>query len=640
MSVASLLLKRPFKCRTVDKLDIFGDGSGKVLYRLDGNANDESGNYHGTETAITYGGGVYERGAVFNGSTSSILTSYSTSSSSAVSVSLWFKASTIRSTDDNNLAIIINSTNSHQYAIACKNSNTLYFGCYNGSLNLITYTVSLNTWYHVVLTDTGTSLSAYVNGTQVGTSVSHTNPTLGTNYWTLGDAYATNAITGSIDQVRIFNRAITATEVATLYAECAPTSTVDNINPFKDGSLKALYQFNGDATDKTGVYNGTATNVTYATGKLGQCAVFNGASLVSTSFSLSANVFSYSGWVKITTPSSTIQSIVDFTTNRAMLSSGNGTNAYLSYYDGGTYRTFSAYTLPSNTFVFISLVVNGTTAYLYADGVLKGTSACTSIIPSGGMYIGRYAGSAGGFLTGSIDQLRLFNKALTPMEIASLYCETTPLEEPLSTLVDPFKDGNGKALYRLEGNALDESGNYNGTTSNVTYAGSFLLGARCGVFNGSSSGISIPVIPTSDSPISISAWVKPAATKDQCVIEYGRTQSGNGAFRVLLNASGQVQVQSYNGANTTTSTTQQVYSTGVWMHIVAVYSGGNIMIYWNGTLVKTTAVVYTYVINTATASIGKDVLNTLYFNGSIDQVRTFNRGLTSTEAQSIYTAGA
>lgn len=60
------------KCRTIDKLDIFGDGSCKALYRLDGNANDESGNYHGTETAITYGGGVYERGAVFNGTSSYI----------------------------------------------------------------------------------------------------------------------------------------------------------------------------------------------------------------------------------------------------------------------------------------------------------------------------------------------------------------------------------------------------------------------------------------------------------------------------------------------------------------------------------------------------------------------------------------
>ena len=60
------------KCRTIDKVDIFGDSSGVALYQLDGNANDTGGNYHGTETAITYGGGVYERGAVFNGTASDI----------------------------------------------------------------------------------------------------------------------------------------------------------------------------------------------------------------------------------------------------------------------------------------------------------------------------------------------------------------------------------------------------------------------------------------------------------------------------------------------------------------------------------------------------------------------------------------
>ena len=70
MSIAGLLRRASSKCRTIDKVDIFGDNSGVALYRLDGNANDESGNYHGTETAVTYGGGVYERGAVFNGSSS------------------------------------------------------------------------------------------------------------------------------------------------------------------------------------------------------------------------------------------------------------------------------------------------------------------------------------------------------------------------------------------------------------------------------------------------------------------------------------------------------------------------------------------------------------------------------------------
>ena len=42
-------------------------------------------------------------------------------------------------------------------------------------------------------------------------------------------------------------------------------NTVDLYNPFPDGGGVALYQLNGDATDVSGNYDGTATNVTYGT---------------------------------------------------------------------------------------------------------------------------------------------------------------------------------------------------------------------------------------------------------------------------------------------------------------------------------------------------------------------------------------
>ena len=57
----------------------------------------------------------------------------------------------------------------------------------------------------------------------------------------------------------------------------ACTNTVDLYNPFPDGGGLALYQLNGDATDVSGNYNGTATNVTYGAGQFGQAGVFNGS---------------------------------------------------------------------------------------------------------------------------------------------------------------------------------------------------------------------------------------------------------------------------------------------------------------------------------------------------------------------------
>ena len=56
------------------------------------------------------------------------------------------------------------------------------------------------------------------------------------------------------------------------------TDTVDLYNPFPDGGGVALYQLNGNATDVSGNYDGTATSVTYGAGEFGQAGVFNGTS--------------------------------------------------------------------------------------------------------------------------------------------------------------------------------------------------------------------------------------------------------------------------------------------------------------------------------------------------------------------------
>ena len=55
--------------------------------------------------------------------------------------------------------------------------------------------------------------------------------------------------------------------------------------------------------------------------------------------------------------------------------------------------------------------------------------------------------------------------------------------------VDPFGDSSGVALYKLENNANDEGGVYNGTPTNVTY-GTGVFG-QAGVFNGSNSFIEV-----------------------------------------------------------------------------------------------------------------------------------------------------
>lgn len=207
------------KCRTIDKLDIFGDGSCKALYRLDGNANDESGSYHGTETNVTYGGGVYERGAVFNGSTSKITSSYSSSSNSVQSFSFWFKANA--SSFSNLLGCSDNST--YGGIIVQWYPNKLQILTSNSSSNawnslITTSTLAINTWHHAVVVSIGSAIYVYINGILNGSISSLCASSSLRSMW-VGYGGGGACFNGSIDQVRIFNKALTQSEVTALYNE-------------------------------------------------------------------------------------------------------------------------------------------------------------------------------------------------------------------------------------------------------------------------------------------------------------------------------------------------------------------------------------------------------------------------------------
>lgn len=212
-------------------------------------------------------------------------------------------------------------------------------------------------------------------------------------------------------------------------------------------------------------------------------------------------------------------------------------------------------------------------------------------------------------------------------------------------LYNPFPDGGGVALYQLNGNADDVSGNYDGTASNVTYGtGQF---GQAGVFNGSSSYINLPNLGISGSQArTISLWVKlnsiPPSSVDQL---YSQGTNNNGeAFNIETTTTGKIQV-SYAGKEINSTTT---LSLNTWYNVVVAYKGSSVEtlsntdIYING--VQETVVdgggVYTGIANTINSdySLGyRRNISTLFYDGSIDQVRIFNRALRPYEVEALYT---
>jgi hypothetical protein len=212
-------------------------------------------------------------------------------------------------------------------------------------------------------------------------------------------------------------------------------------------------------------------------------------------------------------------------------------------------------------------------------------------------------------------------------------------------LYNPFPDGGGVALYQLNGNADDVSGNYNGTASNVTYgAGQF---GQAGVFNSSNSS-QIEIAATATTPVdvsksnySISLWVKTTSTSSERLISKYANDDAVAPFTLANNADGTLSFVERGGSGGTVTeitTTTLTVNNGNWHHVVVTKSPTATTIYIdNSAFVNNNT--HTQVDGGTTPwRIGRDNPSSpSYFNGEIDQVRIFNRALRPYEVEALYT---
>ena len=201
-------------------------------------------------------------------------------------------------------------------------------------------------------------------------------------------------------------------------------------------------------------------------------------------------------------------------------------------------------------------------------------------------------------------------------------------------LYNPFPDGGGIALYQLNGDATDVSGNYDGTATNVTYgAGEF---GQAGIFNGSSSEITNSGTVNVDLDFSVSLWFnnQGAGTHNGQVLWNGKDRDNALDINYLQKT---VSFYLYDGTlqNVNTST----FTSG-WNNVVVTRSKtSGLKIYLNGSLQDTNSFTGNASALTATETIGNLGRAGIdrFFNGSIDQVRVFTRALRPYEVEALYT---
>ena len=164
-----------------------------------------------------------------------------------------------------------------------------------------------NRWYHAVLVNDGTSLYWYLNDTLLHTdspvpsswTFSNANPiTLG------GQNGAFRTFNGKLDEVRIYNRPLSASEVAKLYSASLPTPETLPFEYSVDAHTLGLWHLDessgSTAIDDLGINNGVVSGTTIVPGRFGYCRYFNAPSdNVSLTFASSYKIqdFTMEAWV-------------------------------------------------------------------------------------------------------------------------------------------------------------------------------------------------------------------------------------------------------------------------------------------------------------------------------------------------------
>lgn len=212
----------------------------QALYQFNDNINDTCGNYNGVSSSnVTYAAGKYKNAAQLNGSSSNIFLPDNSNFdlTASQSISLW-----INSNNSGN-AWLLHKGDPESYGI-WTNGSILYFTLYNPSYSqLTTSSITLNTWYHVVLTvdSAGTGCILYLNGAVADSNTFGAAVNTNTSDVRIGSykggSYFWN---GAIDQLRYFNTTLSSSQVTELYNEVAyqtkfTNGTTDTI-VFKEGS--------------------------------------------------------------------------------------------------------------------------------------------------------------------------------------------------------------------------------------------------------------------------------------------------------------------------------------------------------------------------------------------------------------------
>ena len=258
-----------------------------------------------------------------------------------------------------------------------------------------------------------TGYDIYQNGTKIASSA-------GTSYTLTGLDCATTYSIGVVARDAAGNSSTQATLSAATSA-CGSNQGLVAAYSFDEGAGTVLGDNSGNGR------NGTIVGGTWTTGRFRSALHFNGTSdrvdlpALGTFYK---NAFTLEAWVKKDTATKNDVAVVgtwasgqggpmlwiDYASSHIELTMASGGGNYV---DTGQLMTAGQWQYLTGTY-------DGTTAKVYVNGVLIASKAFTGNVgDSNNWRIGSYGSSPGGFFDGTIDEVRVYNRALAPSEVTA-----------------------------------------------------------------------------------------------------------------------------------------------------------------------------------------------------------------------------
>jgi hypothetical protein len=542
---------------------------------------------------------------------------------------------------------------------------------------------ALNIWHHVVLTYDKTSgdMKFYLDGilkdTQnlgAGTAISY-----GSGQLTIGGANADYTGNGSIDEIKIYNQALTADQVKVQYnrgmanavnvgAQESPGNPPVGYWKFDEAGGYVAYDSSGNNL------KGTLTNMDpsndWVQGKVGKALDFDGnddyVNIGDTSLvDFGAGNFSLSAWVRRDTTGG--QDIIigkDNSTagtrqlNLLITSTNKARVIYFISTDSPVYLD-STSSIIDNSWHYIVGQRNGNSFEIYIDGVLDAsgtTSGSHGTMQSTSAYlqIGRrqYSGSTDEF-DGAIDGVRIYNYARTAAQIHQ-DMGGSPIvyynfDEGQGTTLHNLQESNGEkgltGWYKMdEGTGstfADETGVVNGTVNTATW-----VSGRTGYGLYTDGGSTYAYIADNDNTndfaynqdFTVSFWVKDGggnATNDALIHKYWGV-TGNWSYAFSYDSNSVKFSRSETTHNPNIGGTKLI-NDGSWHHIVGTKVGSTLALYIDGTSQGTTSDTTTgTTTNGGNINIGTQGGVANYYAGTFDNIKIFKRGWSAAEVAAEY----